>query len=160
MRESKYLTHPIFNTYHSETQMMRYMDYLARKDLSLTYSMIPLGSCTMKLNAATSMLPITWPEFTNIHPFAPTDSCKGYLEMIDSVSKSLQDVTGFDGCCLQPNSGANGEFSGLTTISRYLKANHQDNRKICLIPRSAHGTNPASCVQAGFTVYYNYIISQ
>lgn len=130
--------------------MMRYMNYLERKDLSLTYSMIPLGSCTMKLNSATSMLPITWPGFTNIHPFAPRDSCEGYVEMINSMKHSLEEITGFDGCSFQPNSGANGEFSGLTTISRYFQDNNQTKRKICLIPRSAHGTNPASCVQAGF----------
>ncbi len=151
-RTSAYLTHPVFNTYHSETDMMRYMTYLANKDLSLDRSMIPLGSCTMKLNAAAWMFPLSWPEFTNIHPFVPMDQAEGYQEMIKDFSEILQKVTGFKGISFQPNSGAAGEYAGLLTIKAYNEDRGESHRDICLIPASAHGTNPASAVMAGYEV--------
>ncbi|HEX5027049.1 MAG TPA: aminomethyl-transferring glycine dehydrogenase [Agriterribacter sp.] len=151
-RNTAYLTHAVFNTHHSESEMMRYIRYLENKDLSLITSMISLGSCTMKLNAATEMMPVSWPEFAHIHPFAPSCQAKGYAYIIDALSQYLCTITGFDVCSLQPNSGAQGEYAGLLAISRYHKANGSDKRNVVLIPISAHGTNPASAVLAGMKV--------
>jgi glycine dehydrogenase len=151
-RSSSYLQHPVFNTHHSESQMMRYIKSLENKDLSLNTSMITLGSCTMKLNAATEMIPVSWPEFSSIHPFAPSGQTKGYKQVIDELSGYLCEITGFDACSLQPNSGANGEYAGLLTIMGYHKANNNAHRNVVLIPISAHGTNPASAVMAGMKV--------
>lgn len=151
-RSSSYLTHPVFNTHHSESQMMRYIRFLENKDLSLITSMISLGSCTMKLNAATEMIPVSWPEFAQLHPFVPENQSRGYAEIIRSLSDYLCAVTGFDACSLQPNSGAQGEFAGLLTIKRYHEAAGNNNRDVVLIPVSAHGTNPASAVLAGMKV--------
>lgn len=152
LRHTPALHHEIFEKYHSETEMMRYIKSLDRKDISLTQSMISLGSCTMKLNAAAEMLPLSWPEFTGIHPFAPEEQTAGYQEIIKNLSDYLCEITGFAACTLQPNSGAAGEYTGLMTIRRYLAANNGANRNTVLIPASAHGTNPASAVQAGFQV--------
>jgi glycine dehydrogenase len=151
-RTSTYLQHPVFNTHHSETQMMRYIKQLENKDLSLNTSMISLGSCTMKLNAATEMIPVSWPAFSSIHPFAPNTQTLGYQEMATELSKYLCETTGFTACSLQPNSGAQGEYAGLLTIRSYHEHHQQPNRNIVLIPISAHGTNPASAVMAGFKV--------
>ncbi|EEA19822.1 glycine decarboxylase subunit P [Talaromyces marneffei ATCC 18224] len=151
-RTSAYLTHPVFNTYHSETDMLRYIHHLESKDLSLAHSMIPLGSCTMKLNATTEMIPISWPEFSQIHPFMPADAVKGYTQMIDDVEQQLADITGMAEVTVQPNSGAQGEFAGLRLIKKYQESVSGGNRNICLIPVSAHGTNPASAAMAGFKV--------
>lgn len=151
-RQSEFLQHPVFNSYHSETAMMRYLHRLARRDLSLEYSMIPLGSCTMKLNAASEMLPISWPEFAHIHPFAPQNQVTGYTQMIRQLGQWLCAVTGFDSISMQPNSGAQGEYAGLLCIRKYLASIGQGNRHICLIPSSAHGTNPASAKMAGLDV--------
>ena len=151
-RESKYLTHPVFNSHHTETKMMRYIKQLENKDLSLTHSMIPLGSCTMKLNAATQLIPVSWEEFANIHPFAPVNQAKGYKKIFDELEAYLSEITGFTACSLQPNSGAQGEYTGLLTIKAYHEANGNYNRNIALIPSSAHGTNPASAVMAGMKV--------
>ncbi len=148
-RKSKFMTHPVFSSYRTETEMMRYIKKLERKDLSLTHSMISLGSCTMKLNAATEMLPLSFPEFAEIHPFAPDDQAKGYLELIDDLKKDLKEITGFADVSFQPNSGAQGELTGLLTIMKYHKDNGGEKRKVVLIPSSAHGTNPASAVLAG-----------
>ncbi|WWP00363.1 MAG: aminomethyl-transferring glycine dehydrogenase [Candidatus Dasytiphilus stammeri] len=152
LRQDLILTHPIFNTYHSETKMMRYLHFLERKDLALNYSMIPLGSCTMKLNAAVEMMPITWSEFSGLHPFCPIDQASGILKLINQLSDWFVKLTGYDAFSLQPNSGAQGEYAGLLTIRRYYESLNQINRSICLIPASAHGTNPASAKMAGMTV--------
>jgi len=152
VRSSEYLTHPIFNTFHTETNMMRYLKRLENRDLSLVHSMIPLGSCTMKLNAAAELIPVSWPEFANIHPFAPLDQTQGYQKIFNELERWLSEITGFAACSLQPNSGAQGEFSGLMTIRAYHLANGDDHRNVALIPESAHGTNPASAVMAGMEV--------
>ncbi|HEY6895986.1 MAG TPA: aminomethyl-transferring glycine dehydrogenase [Rhodocyclaceae bacterium] len=151
-RTSPFLTHPVFNRYHTEHEMLRYLKRLQNRDLALDHSMISLGSCTMKLNATAEMIPVTWPEFGDMHPFAPLDQAQGYLEMIDSLSKWLTTLTGFDTLCMQPNSGAQGEYAGLVAIRRYQAANGQGSRDICLIPKSAHGTNPATAQMCGLQV--------
>jgi glycine dehydrogenase len=152
LRNDGILTHEVFNKYHSESKMMRYLKKLENKDLSLVHSMIPLGSCTMKLNAAVQLMPITWPNFANMHPFAPTWQAEGYFEMFKELEKDLSEITGFDAVSLQPNSGAQGEYAGLMVIKAYHEANGNHDRNICIIPSSAHGTNPASAVMAGFEV--------
>jgi len=152
IRTSPYLTHPVFNSHHSETQMMRYIKQLENKDLSLNTSMISLGSCTMKLNAATEMIPVSWPGFSTMHPFAPSHQTLGYQEIAKELSAYLCETTGFTACSLQPNSGAQGEYAGLLTIRAYHQHHQQAHRNIVLIPISAHGTNPASAVMAGFKV--------
>ena len=151
-RQSEFLTAPVFNSYHSETDMMRYIKKLERKDLSLNHSMISLGSCTMKLNAATEMLPLSMAEWANVHPFVPKNQAEGYQQMLAELEKSLSIITGFAATSLQPNSGANGEYAGLMVIRQYHISNGEGHRNICLIPSSAHGTNPASAVMAGMQV--------
>ncbi len=151
-RTSAYLTHPVFNTHRSESQMMRYIKSLENKDLSLNTSMISLGSCTMKLNAATELMPVSWPEFSSIHPFAPASQTKGYQYMITKLEEYLSKITGFTACSLQPNSGAQGEYAGLLTIRAYHADRNENHRNIVLIPISAHGTNPASAIMAGMKV--------
>ncbi|MEM9920340.1 MAG: aminomethyl-transferring glycine dehydrogenase [Bacteroidota bacterium] len=151
-RQTEYLTHPIFNSHHTETKMMRYIKSLENKDLSLMHSMIPLGSCTMKLNAASELIPVSWPEFANLHPFAPLNQTKGYQKLFEELEDYLSEITGFAACSLQPNSGAQGEFAGLMTIRAYHLSRGDDHRNIVLIPSSAHGTNPASAVMAGMKV--------
>src|SRR5687768_5772812 len=151
-RTSAFLTHPVFNTHHSESQMMRYIKTLENKDLSLNTSMISLGSCTMKLNAASEMIPLSWVHWSKIHPFAPKDQTEGYNYIIKELSAYLCEITAFDACSLQPNSGAQGEYAGLLTIKSYHEANGNHNRNVMLIPISAHGTNPASAVMAGMKV--------
>ncbi len=152
IRKSEFMTHAVFNTYHSEHEMLRYLKKLENKDLSLVHSMISLGSCTMKLNATSEMEPITWPEFASLHPFAPEDQTEGYLEMHQNLSEWLCEITGFAGMSLQPNSGAQGEYAGLLTIREYLHARGEGHRNVAIIPVSAHGTNPASAVMAGMEV--------
>ena len=151
-RTTPILVESIFNSHHSETEMMRYIKALERRDISLAHSMIPLGSCTMKLNAAVEMLPLSWGEFGNLHPYAPADQCEGTMQIIREVEEYLSVITGFAGCSLQPNSGAAGEYAGLTTIRNYLLANGGKERNIMIIPTSAHGTNPASAAMAGFEI--------
>jgi glycine dehydrogenase len=151
-RRSAYLEHPVFNQYHSETEIQRYMYRLQRRDLSLTSSMIPLGSCTMKLNAAVEMMPITWPQFSGIHPYAPEEQAAGYQRVFADLEKMLQIITGFKAISLQPNAGSQGEYAGLRAIRAYLDGLGQSQRRICLIPASAHGTNPASAIVAGLEV--------
>src|SRR5690606_21178575 len=143
-RTSGYLTHPVFNSHHSETDMLRYLKRLENKDLALNQAMIPLGSCTMKLNATSEMIPVTWPEFGALHPFVPADQAVGYKRMIDELEAWLPASTGFDAICMQPNSGAQGEYAGLLAIRKYHESRNEGHRDICLIPASAHGTNPAS----------------
>lgn len=152
IRSTPFMTHPVFNTYHSETEMMRYIKQLENKDLSLNTSMISLGSCTMKLNAATEMIPVSWPEFANIHPFAPVGQSTGYVQIIKELEDYLAKITSFAACSIQPNSGAQGEFSGLLVIREYHKSRNESHRNVVLIPISAHGTNPASAVLAGMKV--------
>ncbi|HEY0369858.1 MAG TPA: aminomethyl-transferring glycine dehydrogenase, partial [Chthoniobacterales bacterium] len=152
VRQSEYLTHAVFNTFHTETEMLRYVRRLESRDLSLTTSMIPLGSCTMKLNATAEMYPVSWPEFSKLHPFAPESQTAGYREMCDGLAAWLAEITGFAAVSLQPNAGSQGEYAGLLAIRAYHESRGQGARKICLIPQSAHGTNPASAVMAGFKV--------
>jgi len=149
-RKTGYLSHPVFNRHHSEHQMLRYIRTLEARDLSLTRSMIPLGSCTMKLNATSEMTPITWPGFSRMHPFAPPSQTQGYFEIFKSLEGLLTEITGFSACSLMPNAGSQGEYAGLLVIRRYQEERGQGHRNVCLIPQSAHGTNPASAVMAGF----------
>ncbi|KAH6941202.1 hypothetical protein HPB50_014900 [Hyalomma asiaticum] len=151
-RTSEFLTHPIFNTYHSETQIVRFMKQLENKDISLVHSMIPLGSCTMKLNSTVEMMPCSMPEFANIHPFVPLEQAKGYQRLFEELEQDLCEITGYDKVSLQPNSGAQGEYAGLRVISSYFDSKGEKQRKVCLIPMSAHGTNPASAHMAGMAV--------
>jgi glycine dehydrogenase len=151
-RTTPFLTHPVFNRHHAETEMLRYMNRLQSRDLSLVHSMIPLGSCTMKLNATAEMMPITWPGFAKIHPFAPLDQTTGYQLLFDELETALAEITGFAAVSLQPNAGSQGEYAGLLVIDAYHRSRGDANRKICLIPQSAHGTNPASAVMAGMKV--------
>jgi glycine dehydrogenase len=151
-RTSKYLTHPVFNKYQSETEMLRYLKKLEDCDIALNRSMIALGSCTMKLNATAELIPITWKEFSLPHPFVPTEQMKGYQHLFNDLINDLKEITGFDAVSLQPNSGAQGEYAGLMTIRKYHKKNKQENRNVCLIPNSAHGTNPASAQMSGMKV--------
>jgi glycine dehydrogenase len=151
-RDVDYMTHPVFSSYHTESKLMRYIKRLENKDLSLVHSMISLGSCTMKLNAAAELMPVSWPEFADIHPFVPIDQVAGYHEIFRDLERYLCEVTGFTACSLQPNSGAQGEYAGLLTIRAYHHANGDDHRNVALIPSSAHGTNPASAVMAGMEV--------
>ncbi|MBL8470606.1 MAG: aminomethyl-transferring glycine dehydrogenase [Rhodocyclaceae bacterium] len=152
LRDDAVLTHPVFNAHHSEHAMLRYLKKLQNRDLALDHSMIALGSCTMKLNATSEMLPVTWPEFSGLHPFAPPDQAQGYRIMVDGLAEWLRVITGFDAVCMQPNSGAQGEYAGLVTIRRYLESRGETARTVCLIPKSAHGTNPATAQMCGLSV--------
>ena len=152
IRNSPFLTHPVFNTYQSETEMLRYLRRLESRDLSLCHSMIPLGSCTMKLNATAEMFPISWPEFAKLHPFAPDSQTSGYREMCDQLERWLAEISGFAAVSLQPNAGSQGEFAGLLAVREYHASRGEAHRNVCLIPQSAHGTNPASAIMAGFKV--------
>ncbi|MFS8835644.1 aminomethyl-transferring glycine dehydrogenase [Synechococcus sp. WC101] len=152
LRTTPYLTHPVFNRYHSETELLRYIHRLQSRDLSLVHSMIPLGSCTMKLNATAEMLPMTWPEFAQLHPFVPLEQARGYQTLFAQLEQMLAEITGFAGVSLQPNAGSQGEYAGLLAIRRYHQARGESQRQVCLIPTSAHGTNPASAVMAGMQV--------
>jgi len=151
-RRDPILAHPVFNTHHTEHGMLRYLKRLQNRDLALDHAMIPLGSCTMKLNAAAEMIPVSWPEFAQMHPFVPLDQAQGYLELITGLENQLKAITGFDAVCMQPNSGAQGEYTGLVAIRRYQNANGQSHRNVCLIPKSAHGTNPATAQMCGLEV--------
>ncbi len=151
-RSSTYMTHMVFNSHHSETEMLRYIHSLQNKDLTLTHSMIPLGSCTMKLNATTELVPVSWPEISKLHPFAPTSQARGLIEMIHDLEKMLSDITGFAAVSLQPNAGSQGEYAGLLVIRKYHQSRGQGHRNICLIPSSAHGTNPASAALVSMQV--------
>src|SRR5208283_1313186 len=151
-RQSAFLTHPTFNRYHSETEMLRYLRRLADKDIALDRSMIPLGSCTMKLNAVAEMIPVTWREFAHVHPFAPPQQTAGYREMIAELERMLCTLTGYAAVSLQPNAGSQGEYAGLLVIRAYHASRGEAHRDVCLIPASAHGTNPASAQMAGLRV--------
>ncbi len=151
-REDAVLTHPVFNRYHSETELLRYIRRLENRDYSLVHGMIPLGSCTMKLNATAEMMPVSWPEFAEIHPFAPAEQAQGYKQLLDELEEQLREITGYDAISLQPNSGAQGEYAGLLAIRRYHEAKGEGHRDVCLIPESAHGTNPASAAMMGMKV--------
>ncbi len=146
------MTHETFNSYHTETELLRYIHRLQNKDFTLTHSMIPLGSCTMKLNATTELVPVSWPEVNQLHPFAPVSQAQGYMKMIQDLESKLCAITGFSAVSLQPNAGSQGEYAGLLVIREYYRSRNQSNRNICLIPASAHGTNPASAVMAGMKV--------
>jgi glycine dehydrogenase len=152
LRTSDFLTHPVFNTHHTETEMLRYIKRLESRDLSLCHSMIPLGSCTMKLNATAEMFPLSWPEFSKLHPFAPNEQAIGYIDMCKQLEDWLAEITGFAAVSLQPNAGSQGEYAGLLTIREYHNSRNEPHRNVCLIPNSAHGTNPASAVMAGLRV--------
>lgn len=152
IRQSEYLTHPVFNSHHSETELLRYIHMLQNKDITLTHSMIPLGSCTMKLNATTALAPVSWPEINQLHPFVPVDQATGLIELIHDLERKLCELTGFAAVSLQPNAGSQGEYAGLLVIRKYYETQNQAHRNICLIPSSAHGTNPASAVMAGMQV--------
>ena len=152
MRTSKFLEHPTFRRYHSETEILRYMRHLSDRDLALDRTMIPLGSCTMKLNATAEMIPITWPQFCDLHPFAPPTRRQGYRLMFEDLKRRLCTLTGYDAMSLQPNSGAQGEYAGLLAIRAYHRSRGDTGRNVCLIPSSAHGTNPASASMAGMEV--------
>jgi len=152
VRDTEFMTHPVFNSYHSETEMLRYLKSLEAKDIALNHSMIPLGSCTMKLNATAEMIPVTWPEFGKLHPFAPVDQAEGYAEMFRQLQQMLSACTGYDAVSLQPNAGSQGEYAGLVAIKKYFEAKGETQRDICLIPASAHGTNPASAMMVSMKV--------